>query len=142
MKRFILPLILIALVVTTSSCSHKHNPYRSPKTIAKAFAENLYTGKFDEAKTLATPESEPIINFFQHAFPPEHFEGCDHIDCGEITVTNTSDSTAICKFIVYLCNGTTGNEATKVIKRDGKWYVSLRDINGGGNVPAGNGPQQ
>lgn len=128
MKRLILPLILIMLVATTGSCSDKHNPHRTPKSIAKAFAENFYTGHFDEAKALATPESEPIISFFRYAFPPDHFAGCDHIECEKVNVTQTSDSTAICKFIIHLCNGETGNEVSNVVKRDGKWYVNLRNM--------------
>jgi hypothetical protein len=117
----------IAILLLGTSCEHSKNPYHSPKSITKAFAESLYTGKFDEAKQYVTPESIPIINFYKHAFPPENFKGCEHIGMGEITVRKISDSTAFCKCIVTLCNGRSNNSSTKVVKRDGKWYVTLRE---------------
>lgn len=128
MKNFIrLSLICMTIFLLGTSCDHSKNPYHSPKSITKAFAESLYTGKFDEAKQYVTPESIPIINFYQQAFPPKNFEGCEHIGIGEITVREISDSTALCKCIVTLCNGKSSNSNTKVVKRDGKWYVTLRE---------------
>jgi hypothetical protein len=44
----------------------------------------------------------------------------------EITVQKLSDTTARCKCIIHLCNGRSGNGTADVIKRDGKWYVCLR----------------
>ena len=126
MKNLSVYIIGTILLLTVVSCDSAKNPHHSPKSVTKAFAENLYTGRFDEAKKYVTEESIPIVNFFQHAFPPEHFEGCDHITMDEITVNNLTDSTALCKCIIHLCNGKSGNEVTKVIKRDGKWYVTLR----------------
>jgi len=126
MKKSLFFLLGITLLLTAVSCDSAKDPHHSPKSITKAFAESLYTGHFDEAKKYATPESIPVINFFQHAFPPEHFEGCDHITMEEISVKQLTDSTALCKCIIHLCNGKNGNEVTKVIKRDGKWYVNLR----------------
>lgn len=128
MKNYIrLSLICLTILLLGTSCDNSKNPYHSPKSITKAFAESLYTGKFDEAKQYVTPESIPIINFYQHAFPPENFDGCDHIGMGEITVREISDTTALCKCIVTLCNGKNSNSSTKVVKRDGKWYVTLRE---------------
>lgn len=128
MKKYInLIFVGIAILLLGTSCENGKNPYRSPKSITKAFAESLYTGKFDEAKQYVTPESITFINFYQHAFPPENFEGCDHISMGEITVRELSDSTALCKCILTLCNGKNSNSSTKVVKRDGKWYVTLRE---------------
>lgn len=128
MKNYIrLSLIYLTIFLLGTSCDNSKNPYHSPKSITKAFAESLYTGKFDEAKQYVTPESIPIINFYQHAFPPENFDGCDHIGMGEITVREISDTTALCKCIVTLCNGKNSNSSTKVVKRDGKWYVTLRE---------------
>lgn len=128
MKNYIrLSLICLTIFLLGTSCDNSKNPYHSPKSITKAFAESLYTGKFDEAKQYVTPESIPIINFYQHAFPPENFDGCDHIGMGEITVREISDTTALCKCIVTLCNGKNSNSSTKVVKRDGKWYVTLRE---------------
>ena len=128
MKKFIqLTLICITISLLAASCGNSKNPYHSPKSITKAFAESLYSGNFEEAKQYVTPESIPIINFYQQAFPPENFKGCDHIGMGEITVREISDSTAICKCILTLCNGKNSNSSTKVVKRDGKWYVTLRE---------------
>lgn len=127
MKRLNIFFVGLIILMAGISCDSTKNPYHSPKSITKAFAESLYSGNFDEAKKYVTPESVPIINFFQHAFPPENFEGCDHITLDEITVKQLTDSTALCKCIVHLCNGKTGNESTNVLKRDGKWYVSLRE---------------
>ena len=126
MKKLNTFIIGLILILTGSACDSAKNPHHSPKSITKAYAESLYTGHFDEVKNYVTEESIPIINFFQHAFPPEHFEGCDHITMEEITVKNTTDSTAICKCIIHFCSGKSGNEVTKVVKRDGKWYVTLR----------------
>lgn len=127
MKRLNIFFVGLIILLAGISCDTAKNPYHSPKSITKAFSESLYTGHFDEAKKYVTPESVPVINFFQHAFPPEKFEGCDHITLDEITVKQLTDSTALCKCIVHLCNGKTGNESTNVLKRDGKWYVSLRE---------------
>lgn len=127
MKKTTILIYALALAFSCASCGSMKDPYHSPKSITKAFSESLYTGHFDEAKKYVTPESVPVINFFQHAFPPEKFEGCDHITLDEITVKQLTDSTALCKCIVHLCNGKTGNESTNVLKRDGKWYVSLRE---------------
>lgn len=127
MKKFIMLTLGLTFLLLWPSCDRAKNPYKSPKSIAKVFAESLYTGHFEEAKTYVTPESVPIINFFKHAFPPEHFAGCEHVTLDEITVKQTSDSTATCKYIIHLCNGKCGNENTKVVKRDGKWYVTLRE---------------
>ena len=126
MKKLYLLAIGLTLTMFIASCDSPKNPHHSPKSITKAYAESLYTGTCDEAKTYVTPESVPIINFFQHAFPPEHFEGCDHITLEEITEKKLTDSTVICKCIIHFCSGTSGNETTHVIKRDGKWYVNLR----------------
>ena len=128
MRKYInLIFVGIAILLLGTSCEQGKNPYHSPKSITKAFAESLYTGKFDEAKQYVTPESIPIINFYQHAFPQENFEGCEHIGMGEITVREISDTTALCKCILTLCNGKNSNSSTKVVKRDGKWYVTLRE---------------
>ena len=127
MKKITILIFTLALALICVSCGSIKDPHHSPKSITKAFAESLYTGHFDEAKTYVTPESVPVINFFQHAFPPEKFEGCDHVTLEEITVKQLTDSTALCKCIIHLCNGKTGNEAANVLKRDGKWYVSLRE---------------
>ena len=128
MKKFInFAFICLTIFLLGTSCGNHKNPYHSPKSITKAFAESLYTGQFDEAKQYVTPESSPIIDFYKHAFPAENFEGCDHIGMGEITVREISDSTALCKCIVTLCNGKSSNSHTKVVKRDGKWYVTLRE---------------
>ena len=127
MKRLNIFFVGLIILLAGISCDTAKNPYHSPKSITKAFSESLYTGHFDEAKKYVTPESVPVINFFQHAFPPEKFAGCDHITLDEITVKQLTDSTALCKCIVHLCNGKTGNESTNVLKRDGKWYVSLRE---------------
>ena len=127
MKRLNIFFVGLIILLAGISCDTAKNPYHSPKSITKAFSESLYTGHFDEAKKYVTPESVPVINFFQHAFPPEKFEGCDHITLDEITVKQLTDSTALCKCIVHLCNGKTGNESTNVLKRDGKWYVSVRE---------------
>jgi len=126
MKRTTLLIYALALAFLCISCGNMKDPHHSPKSITKAFAESLYTGHFDEAKNYVTPESVPIINFFKSAFPPEKFEGCDHVTLEEITVKQLTDSTALCKCIIHLCNGKTGNESTNVLKRDGKWYVALR----------------
>jgi hypothetical protein len=131
MKRLNIFFVGLIILLAGISCDTAKNPYHSPKSITKAFSESLYTGHFDEAKKYVTPESVPVINFFQHAFPPEKFEGCDHITLDEITVKQLTDSTALCKCIVHLCNGKTGNESTNVLKRDGKWYVSLRQAKEG-----------
>ncbi len=131
MKRLNIFFVGLIFLLAGISCDTAKNPYHSPKSITKAFSESLYTGHFDEAKKYVTPESVPVINFFQHAFPPEKFEGCDHITLDEITVKQLTDSTALCKCIVHLCNGKTGNESTNVLKRDGKWYVSLRQAKEG-----------
>ncbi len=131
MKRTFILIFSVTLAFLCTSCESIKDPHHSPKSITKAFAESLYTGRFDEAKTYVTPESVPIINFFQHAFPPEKFEGCDHVTLEEITVKQLTDSTALCKCIVHLCNGKAGNESTNVLKRDGKWYVSLRQAKEG-----------
>lgn len=120
-------LICSSLLLLGIGCQSDKNPYQSPKSITKAFAGSLYTGNFNEAKNYVTPESIPIINFYEHAFPAENFDGCDHIGMGEITVKEVTDSTAICKCILTLCNGKNSNSVTKVVKRDGKWYVTLRD---------------
>ena len=128
MRKYInLIFVGIAILLLGTSCNPGKNPYHSPKSITKAFSESLYTGNFEEAKQYVTPESIPIINFYQQAFPPENFNGCDHIGMGEITVREINDSTALCKCIVTLCNGKSGNSSAKVVKRDGKWYVSLRE---------------
>ena len=128
MKKYIsLSLICLAVFLLGAGCGSSKNPYHSPKSISKAFTESLYTGNFEEAKQYVTPESIPIINFYQQAFPPENFKGCEHIGMGEITVTELSDSTAFCKCIVTLCNGKNGNSSNKVVKREGKWYVTLRE---------------
>lgn len=128
MKNYIrLSLICLTIFLLGTSCDNGKNPYHSPKSITKAFTESLYTGNFEDAKQYVTPESIPIINFYQQAFPPENFKGCDHIGMGEITVREINDSTALCKCIVTLCNGKSGNSSAKVVKRDGKWYVSLRE---------------
>ncbi len=128
MKRLAILTSALFLVFLCTFCGGKNNPYHSPKSVTKAFFESLYIGNFDEAKKYATPESEPIINFFQYAFPPEKFEGCDHITLEEITVNKTSDSTARCKCIVHFCNGRSDNGSADVVKRDGKWYVTLKDV--------------
>ena len=127
MKKIIILTLGLTLTLLWSACNSAKDPHKSPKNISKAFAENLYTGHFDEVKTYVTPESVPIVNFFQHAFPPEHFAGCERVTLSEITVKNITDTTAVCKYIVHLCNGKSGNENTKVVKRDGKWYVTLRE---------------
>lgn len=126
MKKTSILIFALALSLLCTSCGSKKIPYHSPKSITKAFFESLYIGHFDEAKTYVTPESVPIVNFYQHAFPPEKFEGCDHITLEEITVQKLSDTTARCKCIIHLCNGRSGNGTADVIKRDGKWYVCLR----------------
>jgi hypothetical protein len=131
MKRASLLIYVLVLAFLCASCGKMKDPHHSPKSITKAFAESLYTGHFDEAKTYVTPESVPIVNFFQYAFPPENFEGCDHVTLEEITVKQLTDTTALCKCIIHLCNGKTGNESTNVLKRDGKWYVSLRQAKEG-----------
>lgn len=128
MKKRSILFLGLTIIFFFISCGINKNPHHSPKSITKAYAESLYTGRFDEAKTYVTPESVPIINFFQQAFPPEHFNGCKQVTLDEITVKRLTDSTAICKCIIHLCNGRTGNENAKVLKRDGKWYVTLKDI--------------
>ncbi len=125
-KHFYTALICSLLFLLGTGCKNAKNPYHSPKSITKAFAESLYSGDFEQAKTWVTPESIPIIDFFQRAFPPEHFAECNHLNVGEITVNSTSDSTAICKYNLTLCNGRNTNNTTNVLKRDGKWYVTLR----------------
>lgn len=125
-KNISIAFICLAILLLGTSCHDSNNPYSSPKSITQAFAQSLYTGKFDEAKKYVTPESIPIINFYQHAFPPENFEGCDQISMGEITVNEITDSTAMCKCILTLCNGRNTNSVTNVLKRDDQWFVSLR----------------
>ena len=134
MKRHINTLLICLLTLLIgASCNHNKNknenedPYFSPENITKTFAGYLYTGHFEEAKNYATPESTPIINFYQQAFPAENFAGCDHIDIDDMTVTTMTDSTAICKCTLTLCNGKKSKSVTKVVKRDGKWYVTLRE---------------
>ena len=133
MKRHLNTLLICLLTLLIGvSCNNKNkdeneDPYFSPENITKAFADNLYTGHFEEAKKYATPESAPIINFYQNAFPADNFAGCDHIGIGDITVTTVTDSTAICKCKLTLCNGKESKSETKVVKRDGKWYVTLRE---------------
>ena len=112
MKRMKFYLFGLLMILIGISCNSAKDPHRSPKTITKAFVESLYVGHYDEAKTYVTPESVPIINFFRQAFPPEYFKNCDHgVTTDEITVKELSDSTAICKCIVHLCNGKVGNES-------------------------------
>lgn len=127
MKKYIILILGLTLPILWSACNQSSDPHKSPKSIAKVFAESLYTGHYDEVKTYVTPESVPIINFFKHAFPPEYFDGCEHVTLDEITVKQTSDTTATCKYFIHLCNGKIGKENTKVVKRDDKWYVNLRE---------------
>ena len=125
-KIFPIALVCLSIFLLGTGCKQATNPYHSPKSITKAYAESLYSGDFAQAKTFVTPESIPIINFFQHAFPPEHFEGCEHLNVSEINVKETSDSTAICKFSITLCNGRNDKGVANVVKREGKWFVTLR----------------
>lgn len=126
MKKSIVFVMVCAMVCVMVGCN---NPHRSPKAIDQAYIESIYSGRFDDSKKYVTPESYPIVDFFARAFPPSAFEGRDKVDCEKIEVEKTSDSTAVCKGKVRLCTGRLVDESHNVVKRDGKWYVSLRDAN-------------
>lgn len=123
MKRSIVFVVVCALICTLTGCN---NPHRSPKAIDKAYIESVYSGRFDDTKKYVTPESYSMVDFFVKAFPPEAFEGRNEVECEKIEVEMTSDSTAVCKGKVRLCTGREVEETHKVVKRDGKWYVYLR----------------
>ncbi len=127
MKRILTFSLALVLMATLSGCDQQEAIYRSPKKVAKVFAENLYSGHFDEAKAYVTQESVTMVNFLQSAFPPDNFENCNEVKAEDVKLTSTSDTTAICTYMMHLCNGKTHEETVNVVKVNGHWLVSLRN---------------
>lgn len=135
MKRILSYYFALALMVFVTGCDKKEAIYRSPEKVAKAFAENLYSGRFDEAKAYVTDESVTMVNFLQSAFPPDNFENCKEVKAENIEVNKTSDTTAICTYMMHLCNGKTHEETVNVAKVGKHWLVSLRNHDSQRNMP-------
>ncbi len=124
MKKTIFNLFLLTTLSLIVSCSGN-----SPESAAKAFLKKMHKADFEGAKEYATTDTKSLLTTM------ESFGAGDKIlddskEQGSLSIkvvdTQVDGDSAVCKVeLSYSNSDKVDNQTLKLIKKDGKWLVSM-----------------
>lgn len=123
MKKLLIVILLIATLMAIAACNSKA---KHPETTANAFLTAMEKKDFENAKNLATPESEgmlELIGSFMSSMNEEEMGTFEH----KILETVVEGDSARVSYEMWTTQSPDQRELQeiKLIKSDGKWKVSL-----------------